>query len=61
MRVMWIDRVEARMDEQAERRDLEGRVAKLETMLTDALAWIADLGEDMLDRTVTTHRGGLDG
>jgi hypothetical protein len=61
MRGMWIDRVEARMDEQAERSDLEGRVAKLETMLTNALAWIADLGEDTLDRTANTHTGGLDG
>ena len=40
---------------------MEERVAKLEVMLADALGWIAELGEDMLDRTTTTHTGGIDG
>jgi hypothetical protein len=61
MSVRWLDKIEDRMDEQADTATLEARVAKLETMLTNALDWIADLGEDMLDRTANTHTGGLDG
>ena len=61
IRGTWIDRLEARMAAQDDTVALEKRVAKLEVMLADALSWIAELGEDMLDRTATTHIGGIDG
>lgn len=47
----WIDRVEARMDEQAEESAREQRVAAIEARIDDLEAWLTAVANDMLDRT----------
>jgi hypothetical protein len=47
----WIDRVEARMDEQAEESARERLVAAIEARIDDLEAWLTAVANDMLDRT----------
>jgi hypothetical protein len=47
----WIDRVEARMDEQAEESARERRVAAIEARIDDLEAWLTAVANDTLDRT----------
>ena len=60
MSIRWSEKIVTRIDAETPP-TMEKRVAKLEVMLAEALNWITELGDDMLDRTTTTPQGGIDG
>jgi uncharacterized protein YceH (UPF0502 family) len=50
MSARWLDKLEARMDEPAERSDLEARVAKLERQVADLTEWLGTVADEGLTR-----------
>jgi chaperonin cofactor prefoldin len=48
---LWLDRLEARTDVQADDAQLERRIAALERQLADLTEWVAALGDDLITRT----------
>jgi hypothetical protein len=48
---LWLDRLEARTDEQADAAHQERRIAALERQLADLTEWVAAIGDDLLTRT----------
>jgi hypothetical protein len=48
---LWLDRLEARTDEQADAAQQERRIAALERQLADLTEWVAAIGDDLIART----------
>jgi hypothetical protein len=48
---LWLDRLEARTDEQADAAQQERRIAALERQLADLTEWVAAIGDDLITRT----------
>jgi hypothetical protein len=48
---LWLDRLEARTDVQADAANQERRIAALERQLADLTEWVAAIGDDLISWT----------